>query len=226
VMDHDGVVIDYYGDGLAAMWNAPADQPDHPELACRAALRMVEALPAVRERWAGVLRDDLRLGVGVHTGIAQVGNAGSNRRWKYGPRGANVNLTSRVEAATKLIGVPIVVTRAVASRLSNRLHTYRICRGRLPGIKEPVDLYGIFPANVEPSFASEISDYRHALELFEAGQLAESARCLKGLTTPFARVPARFLAEHVEPLLLQQQGRRKSDTAAAQSDGVITLNVK
>ena len=64
------------------------------------------------------------------------------------------------------------------------------------------------------------------IEFFEAGQLAESARYLKSLTTPFARVPAQFLAEHVEPLLLQQQRRRKSDAAAAQSDGVITLNVK
>ena len=48
VIDHDGLIIDYYGDGLAAMWNAPADQSDHPELACRAALRMLQALPASR----------------------------------------------------------------------------------------------------------------------------------------------------------------------------------
>ena len=55
VMDHDGLVIDYYGDGLAAMWNAPADQADHAELACRAALRMLESLPDVAADWADVL---------------------------------------------------------------------------------------------------------------------------------------------------------------------------
>src|SRR6185503_12161511 len=47
VIDHDGLIIDYYGDGLAAMWNAPADQSEHPELACRAALRMLQTLPAI-----------------------------------------------------------------------------------------------------------------------------------------------------------------------------------
>ena len=88
VMDLDGVVIDYYGDGLAAMWNAPVDQPEHPEWACRAALRMIDSLPAVQTKWAHLLVDELRLGIGVHTGLAQVGNAGSSRRTKYGPRGA------------------------------------------------------------------------------------------------------------------------------------------
>ena len=50
VVDHDGFVVDYYGDGLMAMWNAPADQPDHAELACRAALRMLATLPDVSGR--------------------------------------------------------------------------------------------------------------------------------------------------------------------------------
>ena len=109
VMDHDGLVIDYYGDGLAAMWNAPADQADHPELACRAGLRMLEALPDVVADWAGVLDRELQLGVGIHTGVVHVGNAGSCRRMKYGPRGANVNLASRVESATK-------ATRPAAAR--------------------------------------------------------------------------------------------------------------
>ncbi len=111
VLDHDGLVIDYYGDGLAAMWNAPADQAEHAELACRAGLRMLEAVPDVVADWAGVLGRELQIGVGVNTGVVHVGNAGSSRRMKYGPRGANVNLASRVESATKAIGLPMIVTQ-------------------------------------------------------------------------------------------------------------------
>ena len=106
--------------------------------------------------WADVLADDLRLGIGVHTGVAQVGNAGSSRRWKYGPRGANVHLASRVEAATKEVGMPVVVTRATASRLSNRLLSYRLCRAQMPGINEPVELYGIRPATTEPKLLAAL----------------------------------------------------------------------
>ena len=120
VMDHDGLVIDYYGDGLAAMWNAPADQAEHAELACRAALRMLETLPDVAADWADVLHKDLRLAIGIHSGVVQVGNAGSGRRTKYGPRGPNVHLASRAENATKELDVPLVVTQPVAERLSNR----------------------------------------------------------------------------------------------------------
>ncbi len=143
VMDHDGLVVDYYGDGLSAMWNAPADQADHAELACRAALRMVETLPEVAADWAGVLGTDLRLGIGVHTGLVQVGNAGSRRRSKYGPRGTNVHLTSRLEKATKEFNVPILVTHATAIRLSNRLHTREIGQAKLSGFNEPIEVFTV-----------------------------------------------------------------------------------
>lgn len=145
VMDHDGLVVDYYGDGLCAMWNAPADQADHAELACRAALRMVETLPHVAADWAGMLGSDLQLGIGVHTGMVQVGNAGSRHRTKYGPRGANVHLASRLEKATKEFGVPILVTRATAARLSNRFRPRNAGTAELQGFKEPIEVLAIEP---------------------------------------------------------------------------------
>jgi len=139
VIEHDGLIIDYYGDGLAAMWNAPADQSDHAELACRAALRMLQSLPEISADWAHVIETELQLGIGVHTGMAHVGNTGSRHRTKYGPRGTNVNLTSRIEAATKQLGIPLLVTKATASRLSNCIVVHRVCRAQMPGFDEPID---------------------------------------------------------------------------------------
>jgi adenylate cyclase len=143
VMDHDGLVIDYYGDGLAAMWNAPAQQAEHPELACRAALAMLTTLPEVAADWAEVLETQLRPGIGVHTGRVQVGNAGSRQRAKYGPRGPNVHLTSRLEKATKEWGVPLLVSGSTASRLSNRLHARPLGHAQLAGFEEPIHVYTI-----------------------------------------------------------------------------------
>lgn len=145
VMEHDGLVVDYYGDGLSAMWNAPADQADHVELACRAALRMLDTLPAVAADWTGVLGADLQLGIGVHTGLVQVGNAGSRHRSKFGPRGANVHLTSRLEKATKDFGVPLLITQPAACRLSNRLHSRTVGHAQLPGFTEPIEVFTIEP---------------------------------------------------------------------------------
>lgn len=226
VMDHDGLVIDYYGDGLAAMWNAPASQADHPELACRAALRMLELLPAVEQKWANLLETGLRLGIGVHTGVAQVGNAGSNRRMKYGPRGANVHLASRVEAATKLVGTSLVVTRATAERLSNRLHAYRLCRAQLPGVDRSVDLFSVCAANLDSSITSVMSDYQQALEQFERGDLDVAAETLAGIRSGGETGAVRFLAEQIERARGEQRRRRKSDQAAASVGAVVTLDVK
>ncbi|MCU0876135.1 MAG: GAF domain-containing protein, partial [Pirellulaceae bacterium] len=136
-----GVIVDYFGDGLCAMWNAPIDQPDHAERACQAALDMLRDLPNWNRRWQSVTGGPLHLGIGIHTGSTLVGNAGSRRRMKYGPRGHAMNLASRVEGLTKQVGVSVLVTDATRSRFSNAFPQRRLGRVRVAGIDETVELY-------------------------------------------------------------------------------------
>jgi adenylate cyclase len=226
VMDHDGLVIDYYGDGLAAMWNAPADQAEHPELACRAALKMLESLPDVAADWKKILPSagQLRLGIGVHTGIVQVGNAGSRRRMKYGPRGANVHVSARVEAATKKLFQPLLVSGPTARRLSNRLIAFRICRAQLPGLEEPVDLYSVWP-QAEAESPAVLNVFAKALALFERGKLEAAAETLNQLDPTVNKLPVKFLADHIERAL-GQHNRRSCDPAPGPFRGVISFNAK
>ncbi|MFO0790356.1 MAG: adenylate/guanylate cyclase domain-containing protein [Pirellulales bacterium] len=225
VMDHDGLVIDYYGDGLAAMWNAPADQAEHAELACRAGLRMLEAVPEVVADWANVLDRGLQLGVGVHTGPVHVGNAGSTRRMKYGPRGANVNLASRVESATKSIGLPMLITGATARQLSNRIATHRICRARLPGVDDPLELYTAYSAATSSHSSDVWAMYSEVLRLFEAGDYENAAAKIGELEAVATSVPAKFLAEQIQRELGRQRHRRADDHRSI-VPGVIALTQK
>jgi adenylate cyclase len=222
VLDHDGLVIDYYGDGLAAMWNAPADQFEHPELACRAALRMLETLPEISADWAHVHSAGLELGIGVHTGRALVGNAGSRRRIKYGPRGASVHLASRLEAASKQLQLPLIITQSTADRLSDRFTPKRICRARLRGVEQPVNLFTISI----PSWADSVRDawaiYGSALRSFERGELDDAARLLRSLDPSIVAVPARFFADEVQRAQGQQHRRRSTD-GQAECLGIVTL---
>ena len=110
VTDHDGVVIDYYGDGISAFWNAPIYQPQHALFACQAGLEMLNCLPELSEAWQDRIGRELNIGIGIHTGDAHIGNSGSRSRLKYGPRGTTVNLASRMEATTKQIGIPLVIS--------------------------------------------------------------------------------------------------------------------
>jgi adenylate cyclase len=226
VMDHDGLVLDYYGDGLAAMWNAPADQTDHAELACRAGLRMLETMPELSRDWSALIDGPLQLGVGVHTGAARVGNAGSRHRTKYGPRGANVNLTSRVEAATKEVGVPLLITSAVANQLSNEVAAHRVCTARVPGVETPVELFSVQSAAADRGTGGIWQEYEQALHNFEAGNLLAAADRLAMLDQGNREIPVRFLAEQVQREIGRQQSRRRSDRTAKSASGIITLSAK
>lgn len=226
VMDHDGVVIDYYGDGLSAMWNAPIDQSPHPELACRAALGMLETLPYVSRAWRRRLARPLRVGIGVHTGLAAVGNVGSGRRLKYGPRGATVNLASRVEVATKRLRLPLLVTRTTADRLSHRLMTYRVCRARLRGFSEAIDLFAVTRPMFEQQTLRELDRYQQALAHYEEGRLDKAEQLLADATQASDAVPIRFLADEVRSRRHRQLGRRGTDAVDATAGAAIALDVK
>jgi class 3 adenylate cyclase len=226
VIDHDGLIIDYYGDGLAAMWNAPADHSEHPELACRAALRMLQSLPAVSSDWADFLDRELQLGIGIHTGVTHVGNTGTRHRSKYGPRGAAVNLTSRIEAATKQLEVPLLVTSATAKHLSSRFTTHRICRAKMRGFDQAVDLYGVVPAAADEPATMAWQTYQQALCHFEEGRLQEATDQLTTIDSTIRDVPSRFLLEHVQRELARQNRRRSTDKKSDSPRGVIVLNAK
>ena len=141
IMTHGGVIVDYAGDGILAMWNAPVPQEDHIPRACRAALAMLRELPGLNAQWTETVGTPLAMGIGLNTGTAQVGNTGSSRKLKYGPHGLTVNLASRVQDATKKVGVPLLISSSVQERLPAGFATRAVGAVQLPGIKDPVTLY-------------------------------------------------------------------------------------
>jgi adenylate cyclase len=185
IMDHGGVVIDYYGDGLAAMWNAPTDTPNHPDRAVAAALAMQGALPEINCQWAEKIGGLVRLGIGLHKGIAQIGNSGSQRRLKYGPRGHAVNLTSRVEAATKIFGVPCLMTGEMRAALTQTVPVRRLCRARLTGMAEPVELFELAALKPHPTWPQQRQRYEEALRLFEQNHAAECLDACRAMQEEF-----------------------------------------
>jgi adenylate cyclase len=177
VMKYDGVVIDYYGDGFAAMWNAPLDQQDHADAAAKAALEIRGIVPELNEKYKAVLQARVNVGLGIHTGEAHVGNSGSQSRLKYGPRGHAVNLTSRVEGATKTVGVPSLVTDATRKHLSVDLPVRRICQVRLAGMSDPVELYELGERDPTDAWLSLRRDYEEALAHYERAEYAKCLHC-------------------------------------------------
>jgi adenylate cyclase len=145
VIHHHGVLVDYIGDELMAMWGAPEKQDDAEKLACGAALDMLNQLPELNKKWQGQIGEAMDLGIGIHTGKAHVGNVGSRRRFKYGPLGSTVNLASRVQGAVKYMRSRILLTQATAARMQDAPVLRRLGKVRVVNIQMPVEVYELSP---------------------------------------------------------------------------------
>jgi adenylate cyclase len=203
VWNHDGVLVDYIGDELMAMWGAPGPQTDHAERACRAALEMIGCLPELNARWEGPLGEPIEVGVGINTGIARVSNIGSRRKFKYGPLGDTVNVASRVKGASKYFKSRLLITRQTRDRLGGDFRLRRVGQARVVNIAEPIELYELCPAS-EPDPTERHLAYEEALVAFEDRKFRKAAGILGRLVNanpddgPSIALLARAIAYLVE----------------------------
>ncbi|MFO1339530.1 MAG: adenylate/guanylate cyclase domain-containing protein [Burkholderiaceae bacterium] len=121
---HGGTLDKFIGDAVMAFWGAPQAQPDHARRAVDAALALAASLPGLNAELATRGLPPLRLGVGLATGVACVGDLGSRLRRSYTAVGDTVNLAARLEALTRELGVDVLVADT----------THAAC-GELPGMR-------------------------------------------------------------------------------------------
>jgi adenylate cyclase len=185
VMRHDGVLVDYVGDELMAMWGAPGSQPDHAERACMAACEMLSQMEPLKKRFHEITPDGFGFGIGINTGMARVGNTGSKIKFKYGPLGNVVNVASRVQGVTKQSGVRALITASTAAAIAGKAFDLRrLATVEVVGIKEPITLLQL--AHQEASTWRSMRDkYETSLTLFEKGDYSGAARQLATLVHDF-----------------------------------------
>ncbi|MDM8569099.1 adenylate/guanylate cyclase domain-containing protein [Thiotrichales bacterium HSG1] len=95
IAESGGVVVNFIGDAVMAIFNAPDEQPDHAHRAIRAGLA-IQSIAAIYQQE----RDDdippLHFGVGINTGKAIIGNIGAQWHYQYTAIGDTVNVASRI----------------------------------------------------------------------------------------------------------------------------------
>ena len=110
VSQTNGTILEYVGDAILAVWNAPNELREHAEESIRCALRMQLKLAQLRKKWTNDGYPEIYIRVGVNTGEVFHGNIGSHNRLKYGVLGDGVNLASRLEELNKRYGTELLVT--------------------------------------------------------------------------------------------------------------------
>ena len=117
VQEYGGMVDKYIGDAMMAIFNAPIDLPDHQNRAILAAQKIQKDMQDTDI--------PLKIGIGVNTGEAVIGNMGSNTRFDYSAIGDCVNTAARLESATKDVGVDILIGENTAKNCDFELKSLR-----------------------------------------------------------------------------------------------------
>jgi adenylate cyclase len=115
VLHHEGTIDKFLGDGMMVIFGAPQDDAYQEEHAVAAACEMQKELKLLCAKWEAEGRASLKMGIGINSGLAIVGNIGSADRMEYTAIGDTVNMAARLESATKELGVEIIVSEQTYS---------------------------------------------------------------------------------------------------------------
>ena len=109
IFDNNGTVDKYVGDMIMAFWGAPLEDKSHRNNAVSAALAILEKLEQLREEFPAKGFPAINIGIGLNTGMMNVGDMGSVYRRAYTVLGDSVNLGSRLEGLTKFYGLKFLI---------------------------------------------------------------------------------------------------------------------
>jgi adenylate cyclase len=143
VMREDGVVDKYIGDAIMAVFGAPVAKPDSAISAVRAAVGMRQALAELNKKLAERGEKQIETGIGIHTGEVVAGNIGSEKRMEYTVIGDTVNLASRLESATKELGVAILIGQDTYDLVKDHFELRPIKEITVKGREQPVMTYEV-----------------------------------------------------------------------------------
>lgn len=147
IQDEGGLVLQFVGDEIYAVFGAPISRSDHPSRAYRAAVDMRHRMKTLNHEFAANGWPGLRHGIGIHSGDALAANMGSPDRLSYLLVGDTVNLASRLQDLTKEIGTEVILSETTYLRLKKDLRDLSKLRLLAPvpikGRSQPVPIYAL-----------------------------------------------------------------------------------
>lgn len=206
IFEKRGTIDKYVGDMIMAFWGAPVQDPGHGQHAVEAALAMLDQVVAMRPEISARNWPEVNIGIGINTGVMNVGDMGSEYRRAYTVIGDAVNLGARLEGLTKYYGVRLIVSEATAAGLEGLLLRC-LDRVKVKGKHEPVTIYepvGL-SASVTGEMVKEVVASNTALNYYFVGDLDKAYSAFQVLQQ--AAPERRLFSLYLERIsALQSQG--------------------
>lgn len=143
IFEYNGMLDKFLGDGFMAIFGAPFNDDLQEEHAIRAAFAIQSHLFFLAKKWKQKYGLDFKMGIGINTGIAIVGNIGSEQKMEYTAIGDTVNLASRIETATKELGFGILVSESTYQATAHLFSFSDLGSIKVKGRVEPINIYKV-----------------------------------------------------------------------------------
>ena len=165
VFECNGVLDKFIGDAIMAIYGTPFPMPDDPNDAVRSAINMLRQLDLLNEERVACGKPPIKMGIGINSGTAVVGNIGSPKRMEYTVIGDTVNLAARVEGLTKHYDVEIIVTESTRKRLADDIAVRELDRIAVKGKDKPDIIFEV----IRPDGPSSMLRMAAAVERYHCG---------------------------------------------------------
>lgn len=220
IYQYGGTVDKYIGDAIMAFWGAPLPNPNHALHAIKAALAMQERMVLLRQDLAAKGMPEMKIGIGVNSGIMRVGNMGSSFRVAYTVMGDAVNLASRLEGLTRQYGIWILAGQET-QRLVSDIVWRELDLVRVKGKNEPVAIF-------EPCGDKNVLDKTvyDDVEQFDIALAAYRAAEWESAESAFKQLAERQSKQLLYKLYLDRVAKYRQDPPPAPWDGVCTFTTK
>ncbi len=141
IFRNQGMIDKYIGDAVMAIFGAPVPNEEHAYSACKAAVEVLDVQRQISEKWKKEGYPGFRIGIGIHTGNAVLGNLGSDKRSDYTSIGDAVNIASRIEGLNKEHKTEILISESTYREFSEWFDVREVGESAIRGRKGKVNLY-------------------------------------------------------------------------------------
>ena len=216
----NGTLDKYIGDAIMAFWGSPYPQEDHAFRSCSCALQMVKGLATLNEKLQAASRQPIGIGIGLNTGLVNVGNMGSERRLSWTVMGDNVNLASRLEGITKQYHVQLIISEATYRHVASQFVCRELDKIRVKGKTHPVNIYELMDV------AENRSTYESLLSQFDAAMTAYRAQNWNEAANLFAEILTTFPDDGPTQVFLERAVEFSENAPEGEWDGVYVMKTK
>ena len=178
IFDHRGTIDKYIGDLVMAFWGAPVKDPDHALHSIQAAMQMLKATDEISAVFVSEGLPAISVGIGINSGLMNVGDMGSKYRRAYTVLGDAVNLASRLESSTKYYGVSLIVGERTRELALEHFLWRELDLVKVKGKDYPVKVYQplCLIEEATPELKEEVQLLEEALKAFRTQDFAQSKK--------------------------------------------------